>query len=427
VAVDRVREVVEDEWAYLVGLLPANLDELAEESGALQRRRAVVSAQDLLRLALAYAAHDWSLRQTAAMAEVMGWQSISDVGVLKRLRGCPEFLRRVISGVLARRIEIFPRSTLRVCLVDATTVSRPGSAGVDWRLHVVYDLFALQLREVQVTDALGGESLRRFPVRPEEVYVGDRLYGTTPGILHMLTHDGTLIVRVSLLQVRLVTPRGGSLDLLSWLEELPDAQAAECPVAIQGDKRESIRWPLRLIAVRKSPEAAARAAEQAVQSSRKKGHAVMEETLILARYMVLLTNCEAGVTPEQALCGRGEHVPHAITDHNGVLDVDPQSLGSREKEVGVGFCEWHLVVGDDHGVARDLQQGEARPGTPMGSAGRDGPWDPDLGQVAQQLHRSRQRSDANSPPLIPTRRWSRQSERLICASSSATRQLRTCW
>ena len=27
----------------------------------------------------------------------------------------------------------------------------------------------------------------------------------------------------------------------------------------------------------------------------------MEETLILARYMVLLTNCEAGVTPEQAL------------------------------------------------------------------------------------------------------------------------------
>ena len=300
-AVDRVREVVEDEWAYLVGLLPANLDELAEESGALQRRRAVGSAQDLLRLALAYAAHDWSLRQTAAMAEVMGWQSISDVGVLKRLRGCPEFLRRVISGVLARRIEIFPRSTLRVCLVDATTVSRPGSAGVDWRLHVVYDLFALQLREVQVTDALGGESLRRFPVRPEEVYVGDRLYGTTPGILHVLTHDGTLIVRVSLLQVRLVTPRGGSLDLLSWLEELPDAQAAECPVAIQGDKPESIRWPLRLIAVRKSPEAASRAAEQAVQSSRKKGHAVMEETLILARYMVLLTNCEAGVTPEQAL------------------------------------------------------------------------------------------------------------------------------
>jgi hypothetical protein len=34
-----VREIVEEEWAYLVGLLPANLDSLAVATGALRRRR----------------------------------------------------------------------------------------------------------------------------------------------------------------------------------------------------------------------------------------------------------------------------------------------------------------------------------------------------------------------------------------------------
>lgn len=298
---NRVGEVVQDEWAYLMGLLPANLDELAEETGALRRRRAVVSAEDLLRLALAYAAEDWSLRQTAAMAQVMGWQKISDVGILKRLRGCPEFLRRVISAVLARRLESLPRPALRVCLVDATTVSRPGSGGTDWRLHLVYDLFALQLREIHVTDNSEGETLKRLAIRGDEVYVGDRAYGTTPGVLHVLQQEGQFIVRASLLQIRLRTPRGGSLDLLPWLANIPDAQAAECPVAIDDGGAERIRWPLRVVAVRKSPEAAAAAEERAVQTSRKKHHAVMDETRELARYMVLLTNCEAGVSPEQIL------------------------------------------------------------------------------------------------------------------------------
>lgn len=294
-----VREVVEEEWAYLIGLLPANLDELAVASGALRRRRAVSSGEDLVRLCLAYALEDWSLRQTAAMAEMLGWQAISDVAVLKRLRACPELLRELISAILARRLEAAPRPALRVCLVDATTVSRPGSTGTDWRLHVSFDLHALRLYGIELTDASGGESLSRFPARDGEIYVGDRAYGTTPGIVSLLEAGGGLIVRTSLQQISLKSAEGGTSGLIAWLGRLGDAAASECPVEVAPKTGRS--WQLRLVAIRKSPEAAEAAVARARRDSTRKGHVVREETLVLARYIVVLSDCAPTVTPEQIL------------------------------------------------------------------------------------------------------------------------------
>ena len=284
---DAVRQVVEEEWAYLLGLLPANIDDMAVATGALRRRRVVTSGEDLVRLCLAYALEDWSLRQAAAMAEMMGWQAISDVAVLKRLRACPKFLAELISAVLLRRLEAVPRPELRVCLVDATTVSRPGSTGTDWRLHVCFDLSALQLYQVELTDASGGESLTRFAGRQGEIFLGDRAYGTTPGVVSLLGAGAGFIVRTSLQQIRFSRPEGGPAGLIRWLEGLADASPAEWLVEVSSAERS---WPLRLVAVRKSPEAAEAAREKARRDSARKGHAVRDETLVLAGYVVVLSN-----------------------------------------------------------------------------------------------------------------------------------------
>lgn len=293
-----VREIVEEEWAYLVGLLPPGLDDLAVATGALRRRRVLTSGEDLLRLCLAYALEDWSLRQTAAMAGMMGWHAISDVGVLKRLRACPKFLAELISAVLVRRLEAAPRPGLRVCLVDATTVSRPGSTGTDWRLHVCFDLSRFQLYQVELTEASGGESLARFVASRGEVYVGDRAYGTTPGVLSLLRAGAGFVVRASLQQIRLTGPDGGSASLIGWLERLPEASPGECPVLVEGPERP---WPLRLVAVRKSPEAAEAAREKERRDSARKGHTTKEETLTLAGYVVVVTNLGPEVTVLQLL------------------------------------------------------------------------------------------------------------------------------
>ncbi len=289
---------MKEEWAYLIGLLPANLDELAVATGALRRRRAVTSGEDLVRLCLAYALEDWSLRQTAAMAEMLGWQAISDVAVLNRLRACPELLKQLVSAILARRLEATPRPGLQVCLIDATTVSRPGSSGTDWRLHVSFDLHALRLHRIELTDASGGESLSRFPARAGEIWVGDRAYGTTPGVISLLEAGSGMIVRTSLQQIRLSGEGNDTASLIAWLGQLGEATAAERSVQISSKTKS---WQLRLVAIRKSPQAIEAAVQRAMRDSARKGHAIREETLVLARFVVVLSDCDAAVTPEQIL------------------------------------------------------------------------------------------------------------------------------
>jgi hypothetical protein len=140
--------------------------------------------------------------------------------------------------------------------------------------------------------------LSRLQVEPDVVYVADQAYGTAPGLLHLLEQGGSFVARTSLQRIRLHSPEGEQFDPFRWLEGLPDAAAAECQVILRSDEGS---WSLRLVALRKSPEAAERAVKRALRESRRKGRTPRPETLLLARYVVVLTNCEAAVTPEQIL------------------------------------------------------------------------------------------------------------------------------
>jgi hypothetical protein len=294
-AASDLHHVLDSEWAYVLGLLPPDLDKLASDTGAIQRKRSVASAQQLLRLALAYAAADWSFRQTAAMASFMGGAKISDVAVLQRLRKSPEFLRAVISALLARRLDSAPRAPLSVCLVDASSISSPGSTGADWRLHLSYDLEQQRVLEIEVTKASVGESLTRLQVHLDRLYVADRGYGTTPGLVHLLQSGARFVVRITPHNVRLRSPQGGPLKVIEWLHGLPEATPGEHAVRIEGFEE-----PLRLIAIRKSPPAAERARRVAEREGKRKGATVRPETLVLAGYVLVLTNCPQ-YSPEQIL------------------------------------------------------------------------------------------------------------------------------
>ena len=128
-----------DEWAYVTRLLPGDLEETARAYGAIQRRRQITSASGLLRLALGYAVCDWSLPIAAASAELMGLGKMSHVAVLKRLRRAGPWLGRLVAQWLQERGLVRNLPAARLRLVDATTVSRPGSTGADWRVHASYD------------------------------------------------------------------------------------------------------------------------------------------------------------------------------------------------------------------------------------------------------------------------------------------------
>src|SRR4051812_34633018 len=225
------RELLEHQWPYLLSYLPPgfDLEETARETGALTRRRNVSAASDLLRLALAYGFCGLSLRQVAAWAQAQRIASLSNVALLKRLRAADSWLGAVLGAKLAESAPPPPADSrqLRLRLVDATTVSAPGSEGTDWRLHVAFDLRRMAIDEVQLTDATGGETLTRFDFKPGELVIGDRGYAHRRGFASVHADGAFFLVRLNWQNVPLQHPDGRTFDLMAALRSVPDAQAME--------------------------------------------------------------------------------------------------------------------------------------------------------------------------------------------------------
>ena len=126
------RRYVEDDWHYIISLMPDNLESLCSTKLALTRKREIVNAQDYLRLCLAYSMCDMSLRQTAAWASAIDMAHLSDVAVLKRLRAASGWLGSVLAEWFYQHGLTQEAPKRKVRIVDATTVSEPGSKGTDW-------------------------------------------------------------------------------------------------------------------------------------------------------------------------------------------------------------------------------------------------------------------------------------------------------
>ena len=89
--------VLDEEWQLLASFLPLDWKELARSEGAIRRERGVTDPDALLRLLFLHVAAGLSLRQAVARATILGWPSMSDVALLKRLRSSESWLRALAS------------------------------------------------------------------------------------------------------------------------------------------------------------------------------------------------------------------------------------------------------------------------------------------------------------------------------------------
>lgn len=281
------------QWPYLLTFLPdfEALERSAWRMGALRRCREIPSASALLKLAMVYGFCGYSLRATAAWAAATGTCQISDVGLLKRFRAASDWLLEVLSLMVASRVaspQAPVRTTLRVRLLDATTLSKPGSTGTDWRLHVAYDLEQRRIASLEVTDRSGGESLTRFQISRGELAVADRAYATRRGFASVLAAGGHFLVRFAWSNVPLETSDGAPFDLLAWLRSLPDATSCEAAVRIRLPNRSTA--PVRVLACRKTEVAAERAREKLLRNASKQGQKMDPRSVEAAGYVFLLTS-----------------------------------------------------------------------------------------------------------------------------------------
>lgn len=286
--------LLEYQWPYILSFLPSLevLEKSAKETGALVRKRNVRSASDLLRLIFAYGFCGLSLRQTAAWAHVANVAEISNVALLKRLRASEKWLGQLLAIKLAESATPPPmaESAHRVRLIDATSITKPGGKGIDWRIHLGFDLHALAIDHIELTDVKGGESFTRFEGKKGELFIGDAGYAHRRGLQSLVDDQADFIVRLSWQNVPLMhADKSSPFDIPNALRSLPEAAVGDFDVFVKPSKTNSA-IAARLVAVAKS-EAAAEAARVRVMRERsRKGRSVDPRTLESAGYIFVLTS-----------------------------------------------------------------------------------------------------------------------------------------
>ena len=285
----------EEQWKYLLTMLPkVDLEATARVDGAFVRPRVIRTAETLLRIILAYCCCEKSLRDTSQWAAEQGLGSLSQVAVLKCLRRSANWMNRLLSAKLAERVGAVHLGGLRLRLLDATTVSAPGSQGTDWRVHMGFDLSSMSIDSLEVTGSEGGESLSRFHLQKDEVVIADRGYAHRRGLWSVVQAEAYFLIRLNWHNLPLQTLQGEVFDLMGALRQVGEAAATE--FAVQTTPAQGIAAiQSRLVALRKSPAAAEHSRQKILQQAKKKGRQVHPSTLEAAGYIFVLTSIPAQI------------------------------------------------------------------------------------------------------------------------------------
>lgn len=240
---------VEEQWPYLLTLLPANLEASAKTSSALVRCRNGPNAASLIRLALAYAVSDLSLKDVAAWAATSGIAEITGPGLFYRLRESEGWLAGLLAQTLQDQMKTAPKG-LSLRAVDATVIHGPGAEGTEWRAHVRIDPERGTFRSVELTDEHGGEGYGRHPVEAGEVLLGDRAYATARGIHAVAQAGGYVVARLNPHTLRVCGPDRQVIKLLSRARRVPKVGAIEFDIMIpippsKRSKKSHKSWPLK--------------------------------------------------------------------------------------------------------------------------------------------------------------------------------------
>ena len=136
--------------------LPQNIHQLAAQTGALQRKRGVHSACDLLKLFFLYACSDFSFRILACAAHALGISNISDTAWRKRFSKSTLFLHEILHTMLSALFQYSenttPAQVKNVLLVDASIVRQTGINQNQERIHLCYSLNQNRVVQIKLTD-----------------------------------------------------------------------------------------------------------------------------------------------------------------------------------------------------------------------------------------------------------------------------------
>jgi IS4 transposase len=157
-----------------------------------------------------------------------------------------------------------------------------------WRIHSAFDLPGERFGFFELTDEKGGERLDRIPVASGEIRIGDRAYLQPDRIGEVLAAGADIVVRAGWRNARWLDADGKPADLLAILREGAKRGLIDQPIYVA--RKLSAPLALRLVAIRKSPQAIEAARRKARREAVKGQHHISNGTLLAAEWIILLTS-----------------------------------------------------------------------------------------------------------------------------------------
>jgi len=284
------------DWASIVDRLggPQALEASARETQALVRARVVKSGVDLLRMILAYCLGQGGLRSTAAWATSIDLVDISNVALLYRLRQCGDWMSFLVGQAMTSGMPTAAKGRL-LRIIDGTTVSKAGKAARAgnklWRIHAAFDLPTERFGHVELTDEKGGETLDRIAALPGEIRIADRAFLQPDRMAAVLNAGADFVVRAGWKNARWLDASGNAVDLIGAFDKAAAKGVIDRPIWIA--HKSGAPLPLRLVAVKKPPQAAEVSRRKARREAQKGQHQISKGTLAAADWVILVTSLDA--------------------------------------------------------------------------------------------------------------------------------------
>jgi hypothetical protein len=292
----------------LLALMPEGWEEKARELKAFTRTRKLKTVSDLLRLVFLYVTVGVSFGVTSAITQqdIDGFNLVK-TAVWKRVRNCVEWLRWLCENIYRNQGLLVEKpgylGNKRVCLIDVTEDASGGSAANRkfYRLHYCIDLFTLCVIALRLTDRKIGEKVSNFTCfGKDDIVIGDRIYGTIPGIEYLRKSFSGFVLRLRAGAFNLYDRSGRKISLIRRLKGLKVGKTADLEVFYQLHGK---LVPLRICAVRKNKSSERKGLERLKHENQRKrqGREVSKVQALYNKYIIVATSTGKEVTAKQVL------------------------------------------------------------------------------------------------------------------------------
>jgi hypothetical protein len=232
------------------------------------------------------------------------WQ-LTKKAVWSRICNSAEWLRWLCEhiyrhqGVLVERPAWLFGKT--VCLVDGTEEVLHGSKKEYFMLHYSIDLFSLGMREMRLTDMKCGEKLTNFTVFGcGDIVVGDRAYGTIPGMEYLRGQGSDFVLRLRAGAFTVYDGQGERVNETECLSDLGEGESTGIVVYYQVN---GVFMPLRICAVRKDKDSERAGLKRLTKRKQRKqgGKAPSAVEREYNKYIIVATSLGEEVSAGQVL------------------------------------------------------------------------------------------------------------------------------